>query len=292
MSGGRTLETTLERAQPCQVTPKSKTAPIFFAPDPDRFQGDDENHICKGWRVENGNITPAAFTLDEYVNNLSHVPLYLVGYRERPNVLLQSLAKSSKTATAGDWVACYKIHMKKDQDFWSNEECEVYTEPLAGTSSRYNYDTNFLFNDTYRTDAAGRQPFFPDVNSTNTIYYCYDLPFFFQLTAQSQGWVAIEDDDNAGRHHSNYYGPPPVPTLPGPYYYKDVGVDVHHANGAKTWGTVRSFQYWRYAQGINDDDIWTSGCYEDFNTSWSVPNNVEVWYALNGNEFWMKKIVY
>lgn len=195
--------------------------------------------FAKAGMFKNGSVTAVSFTLDEYINNLSSIPLYLVGYRERPLKQTKSLMKGSSVTELGYWLACRRIHMKQDQDPWSNEECEVYT----GSASGYNYSTNLLFNGTYRYDAANRSVLFPDVNNTSSIYYAYGLPYFFQLTTQNQGWAAIEDDDDAGTHHSSYYGPPPVPTLPGPFYYKDVAVDVCHPDWNVDWGTVRTFHY-------------------------------------------------
>jgi hypothetical protein len=155
MGDGRILETTLERAQPCKVTPTSFNSPIIFAPDPDRFQRDEENHICTGWQVENGKITLVSFTLDEYVNSFSKIPLYLVGYREQPKDMKASTPfaqtglspKSSvSTAASGDiYVACHKIHMKKDHDPWSNEETQVFTKPPGG--SQYNFLTGLIFSE-------------------------------------------------------------------------------------------------------------------------------------------------
>ncbi len=286
MTDGRVLATTLERAQPCRITPSSKASAIIFAPDPDRFQRDEESHICKGWLVKNGSITAVTFTLEEYVKDFANTPLYLVGYQERRVEQAQPLHKS--LSPPGYWLGCRKIHMKNDLDSWSNEECEVYLK-LPG-ASRYNYETNWLFNGVDRYDAAGRFSYFPDVNNTSTIYTENDRPILFEIISQSQSWVAIEDDDGAGKHHSNYYGPPPVPSLPGPFYYKDVVVDVQYANFSASWGTTRQFQYWWYAQGINDDDIWTSGCYENFDLNWNPPLNTDQFYSLNGNEFWVQKV--
>src|SRR5574342_988739 len=55
-SDGRILETTLERAQPCQEMPSAPTSKIIFAPDPDRFLRDEEAYVVKGLLIDRGTI--------------------------------------------------------------------------------------------------------------------------------------------------------------------------------------------------------------------------------------------
>ncbi len=193
---GRILEATLERAQPCQVMPSNSTSKIIFAPDPDRFLRDDEAYIVKGLLVDHGSITPISFTLDDYVKRFANVPLYLVGYQDRTPIAQEN---SLKKTTSGLYLACHKLHMKKDLDSGSNEECEVYT--LSPGQTRYNMTTSLKFDGIGKPDAAGRSVYFPDVNMTSSIYTAVDRPAFFLLQSQAQGWVAIEDDQ------------PPAPTI-------------------------------------------------------------------------------
>ncbi len=162
---GQILETTLERAQPCHVMPSTSTSTIIFAPDPDRFLRDDEAYIVKGLFVDRGKISPISFTLDEYVNRFADVPFYLVGYQDRTPV---APVNPSKKTTPGLYLACHKLHMKKDLDSGSSEECQVFTLPPGG--SRYNKATDLIFDGISRYDAANRYVYFPDVNSTSAIY--------------------------------------------------------------------------------------------------------------------------
>jgi hypothetical protein len=109
------------------------------------------------------------------------------------------------------------------------------------------------------------------------------------LQSSQQGWVAIEDDDTEGTHNRNFHLTPPYPPQPSPVCGFGAAVDVHNADGSKIWGTSRQFCYWWCCEGINSDDIVQSGCYEQFDLNWSVPNNVDIWYSLNHDEFWMQR---
>jgi len=289
----RVLEVTLEQAQPCNVKPLTPSSPIIFAADPDRFESDEEDYVCKGLLVENGVVKPISFTLAEYVNKLSHIPLYFVGYQElNSTAKVESTSKGSLSqnlvAAPGGSVACHKIHMKKDHDPWNNEECEVYIHPPT-TGGIYNNTTDFVFDGERHPDARNRNVIFPDVNNTSTIYICADLPVFFTLLGANQGFVAIEDDEGEGRHNRDvcqYGGCTPY----NPYFF-DAAVDVRKADGNAIWGTSRRFIY-DYIPGINSDDILQSGCYEQFNLNWQPEPGVDVQFALNHNEFWLQRVFF
>jgi hypothetical protein len=282
------LEATLERAQPCQVMPSNSTSKIIFAPDPDRFLRDDEAYIVKGLLVDRGSITPISFALDDYVKRFANVPLYLVGYQDRtPIAQSNSLLKTA----AALYLACHKIHMKKDLDWGSNEECEVYTSPPGQT--RYNMTTGLLFDGIGKYDAAGRYVYFPDVNTTSSIYTASQIPAFFSLQSQAQGWVAIEDDQTAGTHNRNWFLPGPPTCTYCPLIFS-AAVTVCYPNWSVV-STVREFWCW-YSGPINSDDVWQDGCYEGFDTTWDAtqPQNQDsdYWYSLNDNEFWVQATDY
>ncbi len=283
---GRILETTLERAQPCHVMPSTSTSAIIFAPDPDRFLRDDEAYIVKGLFVDRGSLTPISFTLDEYVDRFSNVPFYLVGYQDRTPI---AQSNSLQKMAASLYLACHKIHMKKDLDSGSSEECQVFTLPPGG--SRYNKSTGLIFSGNERYDAANRYVYFPDVNTTSSIYTATQIPAFFPLQAQAQGWVAIEDDDTQGTHNRAWF-------LPGPptCTYCDLIFSAAVTVCSPNWSvvsTVREFWCW-YSGPINSDDVWQDGCYEGFNTSWDAVQhpNLDYKYSLYGNEFWVQAKLY
>lgn len=282
-SEGRVLEITLERAQPCHVTPATPTSAIIFAPDPDRFVRDDEAYIVRGLLVDRGSMTPISFTLDDYVNRFANVPLYFVGYQDRTPV---AQVNSLKKTTAALYLACSKLHMKKDLDPGSNEECEVYTMSPGQTS--YNMETILIFNGGTRLDAAGRSATFPDVNNTSTIYTAASIPAFFPLLSQAQGWVAIEEDVTAGTHNRD----PGSSTCQYCPRLFSAAVTVCSPIWQVT-STVRDFVYW-YSGPVNSDDIWQDGAYEGFDTNWAAVNNLnsDYWYSLSGNEFWVQAKLY
>ncbi len=280
---GRILQMNLERAQPCNVMPSAPTAKIIFAPDPDRFVRDGEAYLVKGLLVDRGSITPISFTWDDYANRFANVPLYLVGYQDRtPIAQINSLKKT----TSGLYLACRKIHMKKDHDPGSNEECEVYI--LSPGQSSYNMETGLKFDGISKPDAAGRGVYFPDVNNTSTIYTATQIPAFFLLQPQAQGWCAIEDDQTAGTHNRD---PGSSTCIYCPRLFS-AAVTVCSPNWTVT-STVRDFVYW-YSGQINSDDIWQDGCYEGFDTNWAAVGNqnTDYWYSLNGNEFWVQAKFY
>lgn len=280
---GRILQITLERAQPCNVMPSASTAKIIFAPDPDKFVRDKEAYLVKGLLVDRGSITPISFTLEDYVNFFASVPLYFVGYQDRtPAAQVNSLQKT----TSGLYLACRKIHMKQDLDPGSNEECEVYIMSPGQTS--YNMETGLKFDGISKPDAAGRGVYFPDVNNTSTIYTATQIPAFFLLQPQAQGWCAIEDDQTAGTHNRD---PGYSTCIYCPRLFS-AAVTVCSPNWTVN-STVRDFVYW-YSGPINSDDIWQDGCYEGFDTNWAAVGNqnVDYKYSLNGNEFWVQAKYY
>lgn len=280
---GRILEMTLERAQPCQVMPSAPTSAIIFAPDPDRFLRDGEAYVVKGLLVERGSITPISFTLDDYVKRFASVPLYFIGYQDRtPVAQVNSLQKT----TTALYLACRQIHMKKDLDPGSNEECEVYT--LSPGQTSYNMETGLKFDGISKPDAAGRGVYFPDVNNTSTIYTATQIPAFFLLQSQAQGWVAIEDDQTAGTHNRD---PGSSTCIYCPRIFS-AAVTVCSPNWTVI-STVRDFLYW-YSGPINSDDIWQDGAYEGFDTGWDAVQHLDLdyKYSLNGNEFWVQAKFY
>lgn len=294
LANDRVLKTTLEKAQPCQVMPTSTTSPIIFAPDPDRFQPDDANHICAGYLVKDGRITSVSFTVDEYLKEFSGVPLFLVGGIEeadavssnRPSAQNHSLSKGTpRSVQAARYATCHRIRMKTDHDPWSNEETEVYLwDPQF---SAYSGETDWIFDGNWRYDAADRYVRFVDVNGSNW----YDLIngiAFFALDWINRGWVAIEDDFWAGRHFRTWTnpGPPPPAHIPVIFGF-EAQTDVQKADGTILWDQVREYTVWYWDQSINSDDIWQSGAYEDFTLAWNPPPTQFNWYALNDNDFWM-----
>lgn len=286
-SDDRILQTTLERAQPCNVMPGATTSTIIFAPDPDRFLRDEEAYIVKGLLVDHGSITPISFTLDDYTNRFANIPLYFVGYQDRTPI---AQANSLKKTTFALYLACRKIHMKKDLDPGSNEECEVYT--LSPGQTNYNISTGLLFDGISKLDAADRSVYFPDVNNTSTIYTATQIPAFFQLQSQAQGWVAIEDDGTAGTHNRNWFLPGPPTCTYCPLIFS-AAVTVRYPDWTLS-STARGFSCWYSGPIPSDDDIWQDGCYEGFNTSWDAVSHPDsdYWYALNGNEFWVQAKLY
>ena len=282
-SDGRVLEITLEWAQPCEVTPATPASAVIFAPDPDRFLRDDEAYMVKGLLVERGSVTPISFTLDDYARRFANVPLYFVGYQDHTPV---AQVNSLKKTTAALYLACSKLHMKKDLDPGTNEECEVYTMSPGQTS--YNMETSLIFNGGTRLDAANRSATFPDVNNTSTIYTAASIPAFFPLLSQTQGWVAIEEDVNAGTHNRD---PGSSTCIYCPRLFS-AAVTVCSPNWVVT-STVRDFVYW-YSGVVNSDDIWQDGCYEGFDLNWAAVGNqnTDYKYSLNGNEFWVQAKMY
>lgn len=297
---GYFLQITLERAQPCQVSPASRNAEIIFAPDPDRFQPKNLNHTCQGFRVKAGNVEAVSFTLNDYLTSLSHIPLYIVGYKEEAlNISASSSPGTARVINKASPVAgqvssfiaatCYQIRMKKDHDPWSNEECEVYTHPATSSAyATYKRETTLIFNGGSHLDAAGRTLSFPDVNNSG-IYTPSTSIALATLDSYNRGWIAIEDDVIAGIHHINI----PLPGCPPNIdCYSVVGatVDVQLAVGTPIGGTVRFFDFLKRTGITDTDDIWQSGAYEQFNSSSFNPAPGTIpHYALNDNDFWMKR---
>lgn len=296
LANGRVLRTTLERAQPCQVMPASTSSPIIFAPDPDRFQPDDANHICAGYLVKDGKVTSVSFTLDEYRTEFSGIPLFLVGGIEeadavssnRPSAQNYTLSKGFPASVQSvRYAACHKIRMKTDHDPWSNEETEVYlSDPTI--SGLFKKETNWIFSGHWRNDAAGRYVYFDDVNNSDW-YVLENGIAFFALDWVNRGWVAIEDDYWAGLHFRIWPEPGPAPIDPVTIIFT-AQTDVQKANGTILWDQVRDYlaSSWRVSDPyISSDDIWQSGAYEDFTLAWNPLPTEFIKYALNDNDFWM-----
>lgn len=281
---GLLLKTTLERAKPSNINPKSKSAAIIFAPDPDRFQPEEMEHICTGWLAENGDVQPIEFTKDEYEAKLNNIPLYLVGFKEIDNNVLSKSGNSSSTIhkiASSPYAAVHSIRFKTSKETWGNHEFEVYLK-LADLDE-YSQGTTHKFDGISKNDAAGRYVYYSDINDKGVWYSLVDEPAFFALDSKDRGWIAIEDDYIVGTHNQGFqYGC--QSGYPCSNFYV---VDVQFADFSANYSVVRRLWYMPVS-GTNLDDVWTKGCYEEFTSSWTHSGSYD-WFALNHNDFRMKR---
>lgn len=281
---GLLLRTTLERAKPSKINPKSKNASIIFAPDPDRFQPEEQEHTCVGWLVQNGEAQSVEFTKEEYEANFSNIPLYMVGFQEvREPAAAKSSIPSSKIQSSSPYASCFQIKIIKNSEGWTNHETEVYLK--IPDELAYQGETIHKFDGTSRTDSSGRNVYYPDINDTGTWYNVVDEVALFALDSQNRGWVAIEDDYGTGYHIRKENPGGCQNGLPCTVVFS---TDVQFADGSAVWDVSREY-FFILNTGINNqDDLWDSGAYENFTSSWSHSGPYD-WYELVHNGFRMKR---
>lgn len=255
---------------------------VLFAPDPDVFKSEKEEHNCDAFLWQDGIVSKVSFTVEEYESKWSAVPLFLLSYKCSSDGSGKNLQKVA--AVAGDWAVLYAIKQKTNMETWGSMEIMISTQQQAGEGYAA-YDL-LVFDGTTHDDYAGRPRYHPDVNTAGSKYdITGGIAVVYAGNSSNHGWV-VEENDYGYEDVLNMDHPTPFPYDLTAFGYSTV--DVNPANSGRVDNQTRKFWY-NTVSTINSDDIAKSGCYEGYDTSWSLAYNTEHEEALDDNHFWLKR---
>ncbi len=242
--------------------------PARIALDPDRFYPNSDSFTTFAFDAEKGEVISE--TISKSVMKFDFPLIFITledrggnsiskaAKNERSNRLLKNGSETRLSTTM--YLMLGKVDLNTEHDPLSNEEFELYIRAGSGSSDPVYSTTGHVFDGGSHQDDTGAYHWYPDVNSPS-VYTITNEIALFDLSSTPTGFVAVEDDAEAGDYISTCLCW--VQTITHAQEYR-------HDSGSTYTNVNRDHNVYDQIS-IDGDDVFTSSMFSNFTASNAPP---------------------